>query len=125
MLFVIQNECLSYKEYVSVWELLSKETDENSGIDSIWLRLESSFNTMTKQLLLASFRNDMNGFLRLVLDDDKLHCDGLKPGMWSYIKRVKHTACNRWGANIRTLAGSVSGVIYSLATETRDDTTMD
>ena len=125
MLFVIQNECLSYKEYVSVWELLSKETDENSGIDSIWLRLESSFNIMTKKLLLSSSRNDMNGFLRLVLDDDKLHCDGLKPGMWSYIKRVKHTAGNRWGANIHTLAGAVSGVIDSLATETRDDTTMD
>ena len=56
MLFVIQNECLSYKEYVSVWELLSKETDENSGIDSIWLRLESCFNTMTKKLLLSSSR---------------------------------------------------------------------
>ena len=45
--------------------------------------------------------------------------------MWSYIKRVRHTACNRFGANIHTLAGSVSGIIYSVTTETKDDTTMD
>ena len=63
--------------------------------------------------------------LRLVLDDDKLHCDGLKPGIWNSIKRVKHVVCNRWGANVHTLAGSVSGIIFSITVEQREDSILD
>ena len=74
---------------------------------------------------MSKNKQDVNGMLRLVLDDDKLHCDGLKAGIWQSIKRVKHVVCNRWGANVHTLASSVSGIIYSISIETKEDSILD
>ena len=73
-----QDECLSYSEYVEVWNKISKETEDDLGLDSHWLLLENAFNKMNKTLLLSTKRNESEGFLRLVLDEDKLHCDGFK-----------------------------------------------
>ena len=122
---VISEECLTYDEYVNTWNVLSIDKRDPDGSDSIWKKLEICFNEMTKELLLSTNKNDLDGNLRLVLDDDKLHCDGLKPGTWDTIKRVKHVVCNRWGANVHTLAGSVSGIIYSICIETKEDSTID
>ena len=120
-----QNECLSYHEYVNTWKTLSFEETNTIGKDSFWKLFESCFNKETRKLLLNVERNGSSGMLRLVLDDDKLHCDGLKPGLWKSIKRVKHVVCNRWGANVHTLAGSVSGIIYSISIEKREDSILD
>ena len=91
----------------------------------MWKEIESSFNKETKKLIMSKKKRDVNGMLRLVLDDDKLHCDGLKAGIWQSIKRVKHVVCNRWGANVHTLASSVSGIIYSITIETKEDSILD
>ena len=120
-----QNECLSYHEYVNTWKTLSFEEKNTIGKDSFWKLFESCFNKETRKLLLNVERNGTSGMLRLVLDDDKLHCDGLKPGLWKSIKRVKHVVCNRWGANVHTLAGSVSGIIYSISIEKSEDSILD
>ena len=80
---------------------------------------------MTREILVSSGRCELPGDLRLVLDDDKLHCDGMKDGIWKIIKRVKHVMCNRWGANVHTLAGSISDIVYSICVEKREDSTMD
>ena len=55
--------------------------------------------------------------MRFVLDDDKVHCDGIKVGSWDTIKKVKHVVCNHNGANIHSLASSVTGIVYSICTE--------
>ena len=123
--WIKSEQCLSFDNYVNTWNTLSIDKRGADGSDSVWKQLEISFNKMTKDLLVSTNRNELDGFLRLVLDDDKLHCDGLKPGIWDTIKRVKHVVCNRWGANIHTLAGSVSGIIYSICIETKEDSTTD
>ena len=80
---------------------------------------------MTREILVSSGRCELPGDLRLVLDDDELHCDGMKVGIWKIIKRVKHAMYNRWGTNVHTLAGSISGIVYSICVEKREDSTMD
>ena len=78
---ILSSECLPYKEYVKTWNLLSVDQRNADGSDSIWKEFEYCFNRMSKKLLLATNTNDLDGYLRLVLDDDKLHCDGLKTGI--------------------------------------------
>ena len=121
--FLFQNECLTYNKWCSIWNILCKD-DLTKDEDSFWLNLQENFNTTTKWHLLKA--NDCNSrtALRFVLDDDKIHCDGLQNN-WDSIKRVKHTVSNRFGANMHTLASSVSGIIYSITTETKHMTTFD
>lgn len=52
-----------------------------------------------------------------MLDDDKVHCDGIKEGSWGTIKKVKHVVCSRNGCNIHSLANLVTGIVFAIFTE--------
>ena len=88
------------------------------------MKLQETFNETTKYFILHLNRDAIGLSLRFVLDDDKIHCDALNAN-WDSIKRVKHTSCNRFGANMHTLASSVTGIIYSISTETEYMSTFD
>ena len=93
-------------------------------IDSFWLRLEQSFNYHMRTLIIESTRDNFKEDLRLVLDDDKIHCDGTKC-KWDSIKRVKHEKSNRFGANMHSLVSSLSNIVYSISTERENKNTID
>ena len=88
------------------------------------MRLQNTFNEDMRKLIIKNSRDDFGDDLRLVLDDDKIHCDG-KKCFWDTIKRVKHEKCNRFGANMHSLVSSLSNIVYSVAIEKRDMNTMD
>ena len=60
-------------------------------------------------------------YLRLVLDDDKVHCENNTSSSWGTLKRVKHVKCNRFGLTVHTLASSCTGLIFGLRAHTVDD----
>jgi hypothetical protein len=82
--------------------------------------MENCFNTISRSILL---QNPVKPYLRLVLDDDKVHCVSEKKGVWDSIKKMKHVVCNRFGLTIHTLASSCTGLIYGVRTQRPEDTT--
>jgi hypothetical protein len=77
-----------------------------------------------RNLFLQASRNHHTNNLRLVLDDDKIHCEGKKCN-WDNIKKVKHEKCNRFGANMHSLVSSLSNIVYSIAIERDKCNTID
>ena len=69
-------------------------------------------------LLLSAVREP---YLRLVLDDDKVHYENNVASDWGTLKRVKHVKCNRFGLTVHTLASSCTGLIFGIKTHTVDD----
>ena len=124
-----QNECVNANEWSTIWYNISHFPNRNVfnndlNVDSFWLRLQNTFNEEMRRLIIQNNRDDFTEDLRLVLDDDKIHCDG-KQCIWDTIKRVKHEKCNRFGANMHSLVSSLSNIVYSVAMERQDMTTMD
>lgn len=78
---------------------------------------------MNQFLLIPRDRQNTDS-LRLVLDDDKIHCDSMK-SKWENIKKVKHEKCNRFGANMHSLVGSLSSIIYGISVERDTFSTFD
>ena len=88
--------------------------------DTLWIVLEEDINKMNRSLLLSVEPNCRPESLRFVLDDDKVHCDGIKEGSWDTVKKVKHVVCNHNGCNIHSLASSVTGIVFAICTERRE-----
>ena len=107
-----------------IWNKVSVSSfSDDAHTHSFWLRLQLCFNKMIQLLLIPQERKNHSP-LRLVLDDDKIHCDGLKC-KWENIKKVKHEKCNRFGANMHSLAGSISSIIYGISVERDNYSTFD
>ena len=84
------------------------------------MKLESSFNDLNKNFFIMS---QIESKLRLVIDDDKVHCESTMKRYWSTIQKMKHVVCNRWGLTVHTLASSVTGLIYGVRTQRVEDST--
>ena len=112
-------------EWSSFWTRIGDETPDSSFADSdtLWILLEKAINTMNKSLLLSVDPSHRPESLRFVLDDDKVHCDGIKEGSWETIKKVKHVVCNRNGCNVHSLASSVTGIVFAICTERKEHKT--
>ena len=112
-------------QWSSLWTLISNERPDNQFTDSdtLWILLEEDINKMNRSLLLSVEPNCRPESLRFVLDDDKVHCDGIKEGSWDTVKKVKHVVCNRNGCNIHLLASLVTGIVFAICTERREHKT--
>ena len=87
-------ECLKEDEWCEVWERLAKKTGkEVRGESSLWLKMEEVFNQMVREFIVSASLHDIKAILRLVLNDDKIHCES-DPIDWDDVKRVKHVMCN-------------------------------
>ena len=65
---------LDANEWVHLWSVIaSNKVSVTDNIDSLWIKLENSLNWEKN--------------LRLVLDDDKLHCESKESMHWSTIKK--------------------------------------
>ena len=84
------------------------------------MKLESSFNDLNKNFFIMS---PIESKLRLVIDDDKVHCESTMKRFWSTIQKMNHVVCNRWGLTVHTLASSVTGLIYGVRTQRAEDST--
>ena len=84
------------------------------------MKLESIFNDLNKNFFIMS---PIESKLRLVIDDDKVHCESTMKRYWSTIQKMKHVVCNRWGLTVHTLASSVTGLIYGVRTQRVEDST--
>ena len=112
-------------QWSSFWTRIGDETPDSSFADSdtLWIVLEKAINSMNKSLLLSVDPTHRPESLRFVLDDDKVHCDGIKEGSWETIKKVKHVVCNRNGCNVHSLASSVTGIVFAICTERKEHKT--
>ena len=107
-------------EWNCIWNVLGREpVDEDASEESVWMHMENCFNTISRSILVL---HPVKPYLRLVLDDDKVHCESGKKGVWDSIKRMKHVVCNRFGLTIHTLASSCTGLIYGVRTQRTEDT---
>ena len=89
-LISLKNECLDEEGWNSIWNKLCHASQNNVNesdlhVDSFWLRLQKEFNHSMRILIVPSTRETT---LRMVLDDDKIHFDGVK-SIWDQIKKVK------------------------------------
>ena len=51
------------------------------------MQIEKAFNTINKEILIS---NLITKPLRLVMDDDKVHCESKNDSYWSSIQKMKH-----------------------------------
>ena len=77
-----QNYICTDNEWLKIWSVLSK--DEKSiqhGTDSVWMKLEGSFNELNKNFVI---KTPLESKLRLVIDDDdKIRCESTMKRYWS------------------------------------------
>ena len=83
--FTLQSYVTQGYEWNRIWDVLGSEPiDEDANEESIWMHMENCFNTISRSILL---QNPVKPYLRLVLDDDKVHCVSEKKGVWDSIKK--------------------------------------
>ena len=108
-------------DWNKTWSVLAKdELAILNNVDSCWMELEQAFNTISKEILIST---PITEPLRLVMDDDKVHCESKDDTYWSTIQKMKHVVCNRWGLTVHTLASSTTGLIYGIRTQRKEDST--
>ena len=92
-------EGLSKESWIDIWNTMATDSDQNAnnifGDPSLWVLMEKEFNLLNQKLIAQSLASITKGKVRIVLDDDKIHCDGNTSSPWHSLKRKKHVQSNR------------------------------
>jgi hypothetical protein len=75
--------------------------------------MEKEFNSINQKIFARGLGASTSGKGRVVLDDDKIHCENKSSPSHS-LKRKKHVQSNRWGVTLHSLVVSGSGIVVML-----------
>jgi hypothetical protein len=78
--------------------------------------MEREFNSINQKVIARGLGTCTSGKVRVVLDDDKIHCEN-KTSPWHSLKRKKHVQSNRWGVTLHSLVVSGSGIVVNIHAE--------
>jgi hypothetical protein len=88
----------------------------NRGVKPLWIDIQNAFNDTCRELFVESFPN----FMRIILDDDKMHDSSKNPGICG-LKKSLHVRDNRTGCVAHTLVYTASGLPIGIEWEPSGD----
>ena len=86
------------------------------GAKPLWIEVEAALNDTCRELFIEGF----DGFLRIILDDDKMHDASKQPEAYG-LKKSQHVRDNRTGCTLHTLAYTATGLPIGFAWERAND----
>ena len=119
----------SEDEYQSFWDVIGEmgvqsgkegaflaDAARSRGAKPLWVEIQDAFNDTCRELFVEGF----GGFMRIILDDDKMHDASTQIDMYG-LKKTQHVRDNRTGCNAHTLVYTATGLPIGIEWERASD----
>jgi hypothetical protein len=86
------------------------------GAKPLWIEIQNALNNTSRELFIEGFKS----FLRIILDDDKMHDSSKNQSIYS-LKKAQHVRDNRTGCIAHTLVYTATGMPIGIEWERASD----